>query len=657
MKLRYIITVLVAALTFLLTGCQPTEHFLSEVQVSQSTIAISKAGGQVEVTVTASDSWAISGDVPEWLSIDPLEGPRGETKVIFKAGPTEANNTALLYIDCAGVQQVLNIRQAEKVTDITSCAQVMAEQTVGKTYLVKGTVTDLTNYGKYGCFYVNDGTVEKDVYVYGSMNSDKFSPEVGDIITFEGPWTSYGNFDDVTILALEKSYIKIDEISPEDGNLPIEGGKFSVSLTCKGDEMTIVIPEKAKSWLTVEGVATSGTTSKITFAAAANTGGDRQVDLDFVTTHKEVEYKATTTLTQKGSVITFEEFIALDADASCTLEGIVTGIHKKGYVITDENHVSLYVYEDGDEAPAVKIGDKLEVAGKKGGYNKFFQVQNPTYKVLSEGNEYKYPKATECTDELWATLSASETDNAALYVSVTGVPSGDYGNIAFGEAENSVSPYQTSASFNYPAGFEGKTVTLKGYVMQVSTKYGNELRVIPVSIEEAVADADAEPEGPFIDEAFATSIGTFTIEDKTLPEGSTYVWKHDTERKYMKASSFIGGAAKASESWLVSPEVDLTGVKSALVLSFDQILNYLNGKAVADHVALMVKKGADDWAVVAWPETVGENFGKGWDQYTTTFDFSAYKGSKIKIAFKYVSTAECAPTWEVLNVKLDYKAE
>ncbi len=652
MKLRYIFTVLAAAMAFLFTGCQEKEHYLEEVQVSKSTIAISKDGGQVEITLTATDEWEITG-IPAWLSVYPESGPAGKHQIIFKAEATEANNTAILYLNCAGKQQILNVRQAEKVTDITPCSQVMAEQTVGKTYLCKGTITDLTNYDKYGCFYINDGTVDKDVYVYGSMNYDKFSPEVGDIITFEGPWTSYGNFDDVTILALDKSYLKLDEIVPEDGILPLEGGEFSVSLTCKGDEMNVMIPEAAKSWLTIAGVSTSGDSSTIKFQVAANEGGDRQTTLEFVTSHDGVEYKANVTLIQKGSVITFEEFLALEADASCTLEGVVTGVHKKGYVITNESGMSLYAYENGSEAPTVKIGDKLEVAGKKSSYNKCYQIASPTYKVLSSGNETKYPKATVCTDELWAEMSTSEADFTAKYVVATGVPAGDYGDIAFGTG-CSLSPYQTSTEFGYPANFEGKTVTIKGYVIQVYTKNdAKTLRVLPVSIEEAVEGA--EPEGPFVDETFETSIGSFSIEDKALPEGSTYVWKHDAERKYMKASSYIGGANKASESWLVSPEIDLTGVKSDLVLSFDQILNYLNNDAVADHISLMVKKGAEDWAVVAWPETIGEKFGKSWDQYTTSFDFSAYKDSKIQFAFKYVSTDTCAPTWEVLNVVLDYK--
>ena len=63
-----------------------------------------------------------------------------------------------------------------------------------------------------------------------------------------------------------------------------------------------------------------------------------------------------------------------------------------------------------------------------------------------------------------------------------------------------------------------------------------------------------------LDESFATSQGQFTIDNKQLPDGSTYVWKHMAEYKYMKASAFVGGGPKASESWLVSAWTLLTKI-------------------------------------------------------------------------------------------------
>ncbi|GEM_PF-1105940 len=152
-------------------------------------------------------------------------------------------------------------------------------------------------------------------------------------------------------------------------------------------------------------------------------------------------------------------------------------------------------------------------------------------------------------------------------------------------------------------------------------------------------------------ESFSNGIGEFTIDNKVLPDGSTYVWKHDEENKYMKASAYIKGN-KASESWLVSPVIDMTGAEGSPKLSFVQALNYLNNNTLSDHISLMVKKGEGEWAALEWPETIGDKFGSGWTFYDTDFDFSAYKGSKIQFAFKYVSTTSCAPTWEVKDITL-----
>ena len=143
-------------------------------------------------------------------------------------------------------------------------------------------------------------------------------------------------------------------------------------------------------------------------------------------------------------------------------------------------------------------------------------------------------------------------------------------------------------------------------------------------------------------------MGKFTINDVTLPEGSSYVWTHDAERGYMKASSFVGGKNLASESWLISPEIDLTKIKEAS-LSFDHAMNFVNSDKVTDHIFVCIKKAAAaDWTVVTMP-TYPE--GKSWTFVNSgDFDLKDYVGSKIQIAFKYVGSTTAAPTYEVKNI-------
>ena len=147
----------------------------------------------------------------------------------------------------------------------------------------------------------------------------------------------------------------------------------------------------------------------------------------------------------------------------------------------------------------------------------------------------------------------------------------------------------------------------------------------------------------------------FTMKDVLLPEGSTYVWKHDAERKYYKASSFVGGKNYASESWLVSDEIDFTKANKP-VMNFDVAMNYLNEGKFTDHFALKVSENyADDVNNATWTDLAFDNsgLGKNWNFKTiSNLDLSAYKGKKIHIAFQYKGTDACAPTAEVRNVKI-----
>lgn len=157
-----------------------------------------------------------------------------------------------------------------------------------------------------------------------------------------------------------------------------------------------------------------------------------------------------------------------------------------------------------------------------------------------------------------------------------------------------------------------------------------------------------------LDESFATGQGNFTIKDKQLPEGGSYVWKHDagtttggTPYYYMKASAFISGA-KASESWLISPEVDLSTATTA-TLSFMHIINHA-GDMKTQQTLWVTETSTENWQQVAIPNYPA---GNNWDKVSSgNIDLSAYAGKKIKFAFKYVSTTAAAATWEVYDVKV-----
>lgn len=170
-------------------------------------------------------------------------------------------------------------------------------------------------------------------------------------------------------------------------------------------------------------------------------------------------------------------------------------------------------------------------------------------------------------------------------------------------------------------------------------------------------DGGTQPGGETVvfEESFATSQGNFEIDNKQLPEGGTFVWKHDAGTPeggnpyyYMKASAFINKAAKASESWLISPEVDLSTATNA-TLTFMHIINHA-GDMQTQQTLWVTETSTENWQQVTIPNYPA---GNNWNEVSSgNIDLSAYAGKKIKFAFKYVSTTAAAATWEVYDVKV-----
>lgn len=170
-------------------------------------------------------------------------------------------------------------------------------------------------------------------------------------------------------------------------------------------------------------------------------------------------------------------------------------------------------------------------------------------------------------------------------------------------------------------------------------------------------DGGTQPGGETVvfEESFATSQGNFEIDNKQLPEGGTFVWKHDAGTPeggnpyyYMKASAFINKAAKASESWLISPKVDLSTATNA-TLTFMHIINHA-GDMQTQQTLWVTETSTENWQQVTIPNYPD---GNSWNEVSSgNIDLSAYAGKKIKFAFKYVSTTAAAATWEVYDVKV-----
>ncbi len=424
---------------------------LDEVQVSQSYIALPTEGGSIDVTVTATDSWEITG-IPEWLTVAPASGVAGKTVVTFSAEATSATNESVLKLLCAGKTQLLTVLQmADKVElPITSCAEVNAAED-GITFKIKGTITAIENT-TYGNMYVTDET--GSVYIYGTLYEgaekqfSKYGVEVGDIVVVEGPRGSYKGSPQLvnaTILAIEKSLIKVESVDPETAELPIEGGILTVTLTAKGDGVEVVIPEENKSWISVSGMNVSGTSAVVSFNIAENAGGDRSSELSFKTTKSGKEYTAVTSFSQKGAIIeatAAEINAAADGDTQYRITGYVSKVAstKYGNLYIRDHSGEVYVYGTNDFAnTGIEEGDIITVVGPKTSHNGP-QMKNVTLENRIDVKDIDLAsfKALADDSETWyrisGTVAESTEPNTKLDLET-------YGNLALTDGTNEVYVY------------------------------------------------------------------------------------------------------------------------------------------------------------------------------------------------------------------------
>lgn len=452
MKFAKILSVLAAAAA-LFVGCvQEMPGDLAELQVSSSFVSIPANGGSATITVKSSAAWSVAeldAKTAAWLTVSPMSGSAGETTVTFSAPETNTTKSAELKINVGEKTQFINVKQPVASTEVTnsSCAEVLAGAD-GKTYRIKGVVSAI-EANVYGNYNVTDDT--GTVYVYGTLDANgaeknfaSWGIENGDIVTVEGPKSTYNGkveLVNVTVIAIEKSLIKVEE-APEEP-IALEGGDFDVVLTCKGDGVSVIVPEAAKSWLSVTAIVTSGTKATVTFTAAPNAAGDRSTGLTFTTTSGGKTYTAETSVSQKGAIIecSILDFNSAEVgDTQYRLTGMVTEIAKADYgnIYISDWSDKTYVYGIGSKGDfaklGVEVGDIITLVGKRAAYNGSPQMSGGQYESHIDVTEVDFPtfNAAEASKDVYYRLTGT----------ITEIKKADYGNLYIqDEAGNKVYVY------------------------------------------------------------------------------------------------------------------------------------------------------------------------------------------------------------------------
>ena len=476
----------------------------------------------------------------------------------------------------------------------------------------------------------------------------------------------------LSVLAVAAVAVACKKEDPNDGKPSLTLNPTSLEFDVDGGTKTVAV-EANREWSIVDGdkkdwvKAEKTSDNQITVTVEANTSFDRSAEF----TVRMVGTKKTLTVAQKGSGSQSDAYVYHNnfdkADAVKASSGWPYLDKTDVWKNEEGSGVSTVAY--ASSSASVRQSGKLSDAegftdyagsGRNKiffGANSNFQIQNITlpgstdFELTFGGNKYGMNEASNIFshDEFKVYLSNDGKKYVEIeYAFANGDPDGKW---SLASSKFTV-PSGTTALYIYFACNKASVYSIDDVTLLTSTTAGTAID-FSKGVElgggtTPTPGPEPTPEGAIFSETFSASQGNFTIDDKSLAEGLTYIWKHDAQFHYMKASAFVGGKSYASESWLVSPEIDLSSEKAAF-LSFMHTANkFPAGKTAKDFVSVKISKDGTTWdnlTIPTWPA------GTDWIFVSSgSIDLKAYLGSKVKIAFVYTSKDGESGSWEIKEV-------
>ena len=184
----------------------------------------------------------------------------------------------------------------------------------------------------------------------------------------------------------------------------------------------------------------------------------------------------------------------------------------------------------------------------------------------------------------------------------------------------------------------------------IFTRYRNTWQILIRTLD----DIEVMPTAIF-SETFLEGQGSFSIVNVNMPSELSYIWAHNARYSCMLASAYKDQVNYASESWLISPAIDLSRVKKA-TLSFSHAANYFGGEC-KDDCSVWISTNYDSGApsTATWTELNIDTWpANDFNFVDAVCDITSYTGNKnVRIAFKYTSPQSKAGNWEVKNVVIN----
>ena len=417
-------------------------------------------------------------------------------------------------------------------------------------------------------------------------------------------------------------------------------------------------------WLVADKMNGKGSADeqKLTLSISPNPEGNREVSF---TIYASPLAKKTVTVKQAGEKgdgvadITIAEFLELKSTTqSYRLGGVIGDIARStsyyGFTLKDETgEVSCPFPANWDSySAALHTGDRVIVEGVYSYYESKNQDQVKNANILSHT-----PADASSVTSLTVSEFLAKADKFSRYRltgTVSGTVNATYCSFDLKDETGTVKVYtvNNASEWGSKIAVGGKVTLVGAYTLYTNSNTGSSTPdVVDADIESFEGGSSETPAGDAIySESFASGQGDWTIENKNLPEGLSAVWAYNEQYKCMLASGYSNNENFDSESWLISPVIDLAGQASAY-LEFDQAVNFFSDIATAKKQAVVkIREENGSWTdlnIPQYPTALSWTF-----LNSGSIDIKAYAGKKIQIAFVYISTSAKAGSWEVNNVKI-----
>ena len=481
-----------------------------------------------------------------------------------------------------------------------------------------------------GCTSDGDGAAGDEAIAEITVSPTSFATDLegGEqvvAVTSNGTWTVSCDQTDVTI-------------APQTGS-----GNGSVTITVPAANkrnFEVVFAAQKQTYVPAVGTSTT-TTSKAVVSVSQNDGG---VNLDDYLYYEKCGDEVNKTYGPNGDQFPYvDQFEGWSKEGEAAANVVYSGRGASVRYAGSANY--------GPVGDAIGVSDKPYVFLNGTPDTAYFVIENL---AVTGGSNYIFTYNVSCQNGYSGAPTFAEVNGSLVHlelgydgvgwqtVDCTYNPNGGNGWYAV-QAEFKVKADATKlyARFTYEAPASNGGGRFDDFKL-VAGGSGAELNPVAPAPEPT-------PEGVYFVETFANNQGAFTVDNVTLPAGLTSIWVFDSAYG-MKGSAFANNTCYVAESWLVSPVINLTDATKP-ALTFSHCVNKANGQNPADLLSVHVKvEGATEWTALTIPT---HGTGNSWDFVDSGFvDLTAFAGKNIQIGFKYTSTAEVAPTWEIKNIKV-----